>query len=134
MMLTKSCSVSKPSRPNDKDLPLVAGYVEAHTGHPREAEANFTKSLAIDPNDATAYMNRGFVRNDLRESSKAAQDFEMALKLRPNYGEAHLGLSVLRTCNCIARNRRCVRLIWPPPACPIRLQFTWRAPKPIASR
>lgn len=83
----------EPSRPHDKDLPLVAGYVEAHTGHPREAEANFTKSLAIDPNDATAYMNRGFVRNDLRESSKAAQDFEMALKLRPNYGEAHLGLA-----------------------------------------
>src|SRR5256885_2214573 len=83
----------EPSRPNDKALPLVAGYVEAHTGHPREAEANFTKSLAIDPNDATAYMNRGFVRNDLRESGKAAQDFEMALKLRPNYGEAHLGLA-----------------------------------------
>jgi tetratricopeptide (TPR) repeat protein len=83
----------EPSRPNDRDLPLVAGYVEAHTGHPREAEADFTKSLAIDPNDATAYMNRGFVRNDLRESSKAAQDFEMALKLRPNYGEAHLGLA-----------------------------------------
>jgi tetratricopeptide (TPR) repeat protein len=83
----------RASRPNDKDLPLVAGYVEAHTGHPREAEADFTQSLAIDPNDATAYMNRGYVRNDLRESSKAAQDFEMALKLRPNYGEAHLGLA-----------------------------------------
>lgn len=80
-------------RLNDKDLPLVAGYVEAHTGHPREAEADFTRSISIDPNDATAYMNRGFVRNDLRESSKAAQDFEMALKLRPNYGEAHLGLA-----------------------------------------
>jgi len=83
----------EPSRPNDRDLPLVAGYVEAHTGHPREAEADFTRSLAIDPNDATAYMNRGFVRNDLRESSKAEQDFEAALKLRPNYGEAHLGLA-----------------------------------------
>lgn len=81
------------ARPNDKDLPLVAGYVEAHTGHPREAEADFTKSIAIDPNDATAYMNRGFVRNDLRESSKAVQDFETALKLWPNYGEAHLGLA-----------------------------------------
>jgi tetratricopeptide (TPR) repeat protein len=82
----------EPSRPNDKDLPLVAGYVEAHTGHPREAEADFTRSLAIDEN-ATAYMNRGFVRNDLRESGKAVQDFEAALKLRPNYGEAHLGLA-----------------------------------------
>ena len=80
-------------RPKDKDLPLVAGYVHAHTGHPREAEEDFTRSLAIDPNDATAYMNRGYVRNDLREGGKAVQDFETALKLRPNYGQAHLGLA-----------------------------------------
>ena len=83
----------EPSMPNDKDLPLVAGYVHAHTGHPREAEADFTKSLEIEPNDSTAYMNRGFVRNDLRRSSQAVQDFEAALKLRPDYGEAHLGLA-----------------------------------------
>ncbi len=82
----------EPLKPKDRDLPLVAGYVHAHTGHPREAEADFTRSLAIDEN-ATAYMNRGFVRNDLREGGKAIQDFEMALKLRPNYGQAHLGLA-----------------------------------------
>jgi tetratricopeptide (TPR) repeat protein len=82
-----------PSRPHDKDLPLVAGYVHAHKGDPRAADADFSRSLAIDSNDATAYMNRGFVRNDLREASKAIQDFEAALKLRPNYGEAHLGMA-----------------------------------------
>jgi tetratricopeptide (TPR) repeat protein len=79
--------------PKDRDLPLIAGYVHAHQGHPREAEADFSRSLDRDPNDATAYMNRGFVRNDLREASRAIQDFEAALKLRPNYGEAHLGLA-----------------------------------------
>lgn len=83
----------QPLKPNDKDLPLVAGYVHAHTGHAREAEDDFTRSLAIDANDATAYMNRGYVRNDLREGGKAIQDFETALKLRPNYGQAHLGLA-----------------------------------------
>src|SRR2546426_648391 len=40
-----------------------------------------------------SYMNRGFVLNDLQEPTKAAKDFQMALKLRPNYGEAHLGLA-----------------------------------------
>src|SRR2546426_2468024 len=40
-----------------------------------------------------SYMNRGFVLNDLEEPTKAAKDFQMALKLRPNYGEAHLGLA-----------------------------------------
>lgn len=83
----------EPSRPKDRDLPLVAGYVHAHTGQSREAEQDFTRSLAIDPNDATAYMNRGYVRNDLREASKAVQDFDAALKIRPNYAEAHLGLA-----------------------------------------
>src|SRR5207245_9436856 len=45
----------EPILPRDKDLPLVAGYVHAHQGHPREAEADFTRSLNIEPNDATAY-------------------------------------------------------------------------------
>jgi tetratricopeptide (TPR) repeat protein len=76
----------------DHDLPLVEGYVFAHTGKPREAEEAFTRSLNIDVT-ATAYMNRGWARNDLREASRAIQDFEAALKIRPDYGEAHLGLA-----------------------------------------
>lgn len=79
--------------PNSRDLPLVEGYVFAHTGHPREAEEAYTRSINIDPNDATAFMNRGYARNDLREASRAIQDFETALRQRPNYGEAHLGLA-----------------------------------------
>jgi len=83
----------EPVLPNSRDLPLVEGYVFAHTGHPREAEEAYTRSINIDPNDATAFMNRGYARNDLREASRAIQDFDAALKLRPNYGEAHLGLA-----------------------------------------
>ncbi|HEV2696839.1 MAG TPA: tetratricopeptide repeat protein [Terriglobales bacterium] len=83
----------EPVLPNSRDLPLIEGYVYAHTGHPREAEDAYTRSIKIDPSDATAFMNRGYARNDLREASRAIQDFEAALKLRPNYGEAHLGLA-----------------------------------------
>jgi len=83
----------EPVLPQNRDLPLVEGYVYAHTGHPREAEHAYTRSIKIDPTDATAFMNRGYARNDLREASRAIQDFESALKLRPNYGEAHLGLA-----------------------------------------
>jgi tetratricopeptide (TPR) repeat protein len=79
--------------PKDKDLQLIKGYVHAHQGHPREAEADFTRALELDPNVATTYMNRGYVRNDLRAAEGAIQDFEAALRLRPNYGEAHLGLA-----------------------------------------
>ena len=31
--------------------------------------------------------------NDLREPAKASADFRTALRLQPNYGEAHLGLA-----------------------------------------
>ncbi len=43
---------------------------------------------------ATGYVNRGFVLNDLREAEKATQDFQIALKLQPDNGQAHLGLAI----------------------------------------
>jgi tetratricopeptide (TPR) repeat protein len=79
--------------PKDKDLQLIKGYVHAHEGYPREAEADFTQALELAPNVATTYMNRGYVRNDLREANGAIKDFEAAIRLRPDYGEAHLGLA-----------------------------------------
>jgi tetratricopeptide (TPR) repeat protein len=63
----------EPVLPNSRDLPLIEGYVYAHTGHPREAEEAYTRSIKIDANDATAFMNRGFARNDLREASSASR-------------------------------------------------------------
>jgi tetratricopeptide (TPR) repeat protein len=78
---------------NDKDLPLIKGYVHAHNGQSREALADFTRALEIDPNMAPGFEARGYVLNDLREPAKAAADFRTALRLQPNYGEAHLGLA-----------------------------------------
>jgi tetratricopeptide (TPR) repeat protein len=78
---------------NDKDLALIAGYVHAHAGQSREALNDFTRALDRDPKMATGYVNRGFVLNDLKEPAKAVKDFQIALKLQPDYGEAHLGLA-----------------------------------------
>jgi len=78
---------------NDKDLPLIAGYLHARDGKKREAVADFTRALDRDPKMATGYVNRGFMLNDLKEATKAAQDFHIALRLQPDYGEAHLGLA-----------------------------------------
>ena len=79
--------------PDDKDLPLVAGNIHAHTGHLQEALEDYTRALQNDPKMATGYANRGFVLNDLREPAKASKDFQIALQLQPEYGEAHLGLA-----------------------------------------
>ncbi|HSZ64115.1 MAG TPA: tetratricopeptide repeat protein [Terriglobales bacterium] len=78
---------------NDKDLPLIKGYVHAHNGQSREAFDDFTRALEIDPNMAPGFEARGYVLNDLREPTKASADFRTALRLQPNYGEAHLGLA-----------------------------------------
>ncbi len=82
-----------PILSTDKDLPLIAGYVHAHDGQLQDALSDFTRALERDPKMATGYVNRGFILNDLREGGKAANDFQTALKLQPNYGEAHLGLA-----------------------------------------
>ena len=78
---------------NDRDLPLIAGYVHADHREFAEAVRDFSRALAIEPDMATGYMNRGYVYNDMRLASKAEADFRKALALNPNFGEAHLGLA-----------------------------------------
>ena len=41
----------------------------------------------------TAYVNLGYVLNDLHQPQPAAAAFEAALKREPKNGEAHLGLA-----------------------------------------
>ena len=79
--------------PKEPDIPLLAGYVHKHNGQLDEARADFTNALARDPEVVTAYVNRGYILHDLRESKAAATDFESAIKRDPNNGEAHLGLA-----------------------------------------
>jgi tetratricopeptide (TPR) repeat protein len=81
----------EPILPDDKDLPLVAGNIHAHDGKTEEALEEYTRALQLDPEMATGYVDRGFVLNDLKEPHKSVKDFQAAIKLQPNYGEAHLG-------------------------------------------
>ena len=83
----------EPVLVNDKDLPLIAGNVYVHSHDLNSALENFTRALELDPKMATGYVNRGFVFNDLKQAAKASNDFQTALKLQPDYGEAHLGLA-----------------------------------------
>ena len=46
---------------NDKDLPLIKGYVHAHNGQSRDALDDFTRALEIDPNMAPGFEARGYV-------------------------------------------------------------------------
>jgi tetratricopeptide (TPR) repeat protein len=83
----------EPALPNDKDLPLIAGNVYVRNHDLQSALESFTRALELDPKMATGYVNRGFVWNDLKQAAKASKDFQTALKLQSDYGEAHLGLA-----------------------------------------
>lgn len=79
--------------PDEPDIPLLEGYVHKHQGLPKQARYDFSEALKRDPNVVTAYVNRGYMLNDLHQSQAAAEDFDAALKREPNNGEAHLGLA-----------------------------------------
>jgi len=79
--------------PKEPDIPLLAGYVHKHQGQAELATKDFTETLKRDPEVVTAYVNRGYMLNDLRRSQEAANDFEAALKREPSNCEAHLGLA-----------------------------------------
>ena len=83
----------QPIFQEDRDLPLISGYVHADHDEYAAAVHDFTRALEIDPTMAVGYMNRGYVYNDMRLPTKAEQDFRKALLLNPQYGEAHLGLA-----------------------------------------
>ena len=79
--------------PKEPDIPLLAGYVHKHNNQEELARQDFTEALQRDPEVVTAYVNRGYMLNDLHEPTAAAQDFQSAIKRDPRDGEAHLGLA-----------------------------------------
>jgi len=83
----------EPLLPNNRDLALIEGYVHARAGLFQEALEDFTRAVQRDPKMATGYANRGFMRNNLRQAKQAVADFQTAIKLRQDYGEAHFGLA-----------------------------------------
>jgi tetratricopeptide (TPR) repeat protein len=79
-----------PAEPN---IPLLAGYVYKHEGQLGNALREFSEAINRDPKMYTAYVNRGYVLNDLHKPEQAVSDFERGLKLDPKNGQAHLGLA-----------------------------------------
>ncbi|HET9101652.1 MAG TPA: tetratricopeptide repeat protein, partial [Acidobacteriaceae bacterium] len=79
--------------PEEADIPLLAGYAHKYYGQRELAMKDFTEALKRDSKVVTAYVNRGYLFNDLHKPDDAAADFESALKLDPRNGTAHLGLA-----------------------------------------
>lgn len=79
--------------PKEANFPLLQGHIHRQSQLLNEATADYTRALQRDPRMVEAYVNRGYVLNDLQNAEQAAQDFQTALQLRPENGTAHLGLA-----------------------------------------
>ena len=88
LALTSRYQVLLPKEPN---FPLLEGHVHKQQGLLDKAVDDYGRALQRDPKMAEAYVNRGYVLNDLQDAEAAIADFNQALKLQPNNGSAHLG-------------------------------------------
>ena len=79
--------------PKEPNFPLLAGHVHKHSQLLDESVEDYTQAIQRNPRMVEAYVNRGYVLNDMQDAQEASQDFETALKLSPNNGIAHLGLA-----------------------------------------
>ena len=60
--------------------------IDAHRWN--EALNAYDKAIEINPNDASAYNNRGLVYDNLDKNDMAIADYKKAIELNPNYGDA----------------------------------------------
>ncbi len=86
----------EPILPDDKDLPLLAGNIHAHSGQLQVAIDDYNRALRTDPKMATGYVNRGFVLNDLRQPTKAVPGFQTALQLQQRLWRSASGISLFK--------------------------------------
>jgi tetratricopeptide (TPR) repeat protein len=69
----------------DFDAYLSDGTYEEH------AIQDFTEVIRLDPNNAAAFRNRGFVNSRRQRYDRAIQDFDEAIRLDPNVAAAFSG-------------------------------------------
>jgi len=79
--------------PKEPNFPLLAGHAEKQSQLLAEAVDDYTHVIEIDPTIDQAWINRGYVLNDLQNADQASRDFQYVLKTEPDNGVAHLGLA-----------------------------------------
>ena len=71
---------------------LGAIYLEIKND-PKKALEQFTKAIEINPNYVEAYFARGYTYTKLKDKESAKADYNMCLKIQPNYDAAIQGLN-----------------------------------------
>lgn len=84
-----------PAKPvSEADRLIRAGMAKFQKRQLREAIADFTKALSLEPENAEALLQRGNARVTLREFEAGIADFDKALKIKPDASALHLSKGV----------------------------------------
>ena len=70
-------------------LPLLVLGCSASTGDIERAIEPYNKAIRLDPQDASAYYNRGTAYYLLDQPKRAFQDFDQAIRLNPDNAKAY---------------------------------------------
>ncbi len=74
--------------PNQPDALHLLGAVAAQTGKFQAAVDFIAQAIAINPNNAAYYSNRGNALQELKQLDAAIASYDMAIDLNPDYAEA----------------------------------------------
>ena len=67
----------------------LLGVIAFQTRHPERAVELIGKAIALKPDYAEAYSNRGIALRDLKRPADALASFDQAIALGPDYAEAY---------------------------------------------
>jgi tetratricopeptide (TPR) repeat protein len=75
---------------------FVSASQKNKRGNYQGALADYNKAIALKPDDAFAYNNRGNSKDDLNDSKGALADYNKAIALKPDFGEAYYNRAILK--------------------------------------
>ena len=76
-------------QPKHFDALHLLGVIAVQSKNPTLAVDLISKAIAINPNSAAAYSNRGVALKALKRLDDAVASYDKAIVLRPNYAEAY---------------------------------------------
>ena len=82
---------SRSQSPSIRNRPLrsaIAATCTGELGRFDEAVTSYDKALALDPNDAEAFYNRGGALEELKRFDEAVASYDKAIALKGDYAEA----------------------------------------------
>lgn len=80
--------------PLDPTLPNILGAINARLGQTDSALACYDRALALKPDFAEVYNNRGNLLNRVGRHDEAIASFRDAIKIKPDYAEAYSNMGV----------------------------------------